>query len=261
MNFPAIKAQYAALSRIGEIGYPPPKFGHPVEVDLDEEGVSALRQKGIHVDGHQGGGNRLIYDNSIKSVNLHVHLHNTKNNLILLEAAHSLHGQINFQGDGHVAIVCQGWYNLKIDFVDAGSALYIGPGSSVGDAYCWVQGTGRSMLIGEDCMLAWGVGLRTGDAHGVIDIATQKISNHSQNMAIGPHVWLAQDVLVFKGVEIGAGTAVSSRSVVTRNLPANCAAGGIPAKPLKTGVTWCRPALPDQQHIQQLLKRPYMTSV
>jgi acetyltransferase-like isoleucine patch superfamily enzyme len=50
---------------------------------------------------------------------------------------------------------------------------------------------------------------------------------------IGKGVWLGVNVTVLKGVVIGENTLVAAGSLVTRSLPANVVAGGIPAKVLK----------------------------
>jgi acetyltransferase-like isoleucine patch superfamily enzyme len=50
---------------------------------------------------------------------------------------------------------------------------------------------------------------------------------------IGNGVWLGVNVTVMKGVSIGENTLVAAGSVVTRSLPANVVAGGVPAKILK----------------------------
>ena len=46
-------------------------------------------------------------------------------------------------------------------------------------------------------------------------------------------VWLGVNVTVLKGVTIGENTLVAAGSLVTRSLPANVVAGGIPAKVLE----------------------------
>ena len=46
-------------------------------------------------------------------------------------------------------------------------------------------------------------------------------------------VWLSVNVTVLKGVTIGENTLVAAGSLVTRSLPANVVAGGMPAKVLK----------------------------
>lgn len=47
-------------------------------------------------------------------------------------------------------------------------------------------------------------------------------------------VWLGTGVKVMAGVKIGQGTIVAAGSIVTKNLPANIVAAGIPARPVRT---------------------------
>jgi len=64
---------------------------------------------------------------------------------------------------------------------------------------------------------------------------------HTDDLRTGPDapvtikkgVWLGVNVTVLKGVTIGENTLVAAGSVVTRSLPANVVAGGVPAKVLK----------------------------
>ncbi len=53
-------------------------------------------------------------------------------------------------------------------------------------------------------------------------------------VAIGDNVWLSVNVTVLKGVTIGEGTLVGAGSIVTKSLPANVIAAGVPAKVLRT---------------------------
>ena len=48
-------------------------------------------------------------------------------------------------------------------------------------------------------------------------------------ITIGHRVWLGAHVVVNPGVTIGEGAVVASGSVVTRDLPPNCVAAGVPA--------------------------------
>jgi len=50
---------------------------------------------------------------------------------------------------------------------------------------------------------------------------------------IGNNVWIGDKVTILKGVTIGDNVVVAANSVVTKNLPSNTVAGGIPAKVLK----------------------------
>lgn len=56
---------------------------------------------------------------------------------------------------------------------------------------------------------------------------------YSKNIVINNFCWLATDVYVAPGVEIGEGTIVGARSSVFKNLPAMKVCVGAPAKPIK----------------------------
>jgi len=47
---------------------------------------------------------------------------------------------------------------------------------------------------------------------------------------VGHDAWLAQDVIVMSGVTIGPGAVVTTRSVVTRDVPPYAIVAGVPAK-------------------------------
>lgn len=50
---------------------------------------------------------------------------------------------------------------------------------------------------------------------------------------IGNDVWIGYDALIMPGVTIGDGAIVSSRSVVTANVPPYAVVGGNPARVLR----------------------------
>jgi lipopolysaccharide O-acetyltransferase len=55
----------------------------------------------------------------------------------------------------------------------------------------------------------------------------------AKSIIIKDNVWLGEFVTVLPGVTIGKGTIVGSNSVVSKSLPDNVIAVGIPAKPIK----------------------------
>jgi putative colanic acid biosynthesis acetyltransferase WcaF len=61
--------------------------------------------------------------------------------------------------------------------------------------------------------------------------STFKILSNPIN--IGNEVWIASDVFVSPGIEIGDGTVVGARSTVFNNLPPGKICYGNPAKPMK----------------------------
>jgi acetyltransferase-like isoleucine patch superfamily enzyme len=53
-------------------------------------------------------------------------------------------------------------------------------------------------------------------------------------IVIGKKVWIGAQVTILPGVTIGDNSIIAAGAVVTKDLPANSLAGGVPAKILKT---------------------------
>lgn len=53
-------------------------------------------------------------------------------------------------------------------------------------------------------------------------------------ISIGSNVWLGASVTVNPGVTIGDNVVIGSGAVVTRDIPSNCIAAGIPCRPLRS---------------------------
>jgi acetyltransferase-like isoleucine patch superfamily enzyme len=102
---------------------------------------------------------------------------------------------------------------------------------------------GTSVKIGDDVMFASENEVRADDAHPIFDVRTQKRVNVSQSVTIGNHVWLARGAAVLPGASIGDGSVIGFRSVVTRKIPNNCVAAGVPAKVVRRDIAWERPHL------------------
>jgi len=109
---------------------------------------------------------------------------------------------------------------------------------------------GASVVIGDDCMFASGVVVRSDDAHPIFDIETGVRANPARNVTIGNHVWLSDRVAVLAGAEIGDGSVIGLGAVVKKRIPNNCIAVGVPAKVTKENIAWERPHLS--------LRKPFM---
>lgn len=95
--------------------------------------------------------------------------------------------------------------------------------------------SGSRVTLGDDCLLAAytyvvGGGHRFDDAEvSVID------QDHvSEGIILGNGVWLGAGVKVMDGLTIEEKTVVGAGAVVTRDLPANAVAAGVPAKVIRT---------------------------
>ena len=100
---------------------------------------------------------------------------------------------------------------------------------------------GRKIMIGEDCMFSAGIYVSTSDFHSIVDANTGERLNLAKDVVIGDHVWLAHGVSVLKGSVIPDHVVVGKSSTVTGKLEEPSAIYvGMPAKKVKTGVTWKR---------------------
>ncbi len=95
--------------------------------------------------------------------------------------------------------------------------------------------------IGEDCMFSDGILIQSADQHGIVDLETGEIvNNHMRTTRIGDHVWLGRACTLMAEISIGQGSIIGTGAIVTRDIPLNSIAVGIPAKVVKTGMTWSR---------------------
>jgi len=95
----------------------------------------------------------------------------------------------------------------------------------------------RRVTIGDYSLLGANVTIADNDMHPIAP-ENRRYANGSADIAakdvrIGKNVWIGADVYIGKGVTIGENSVIGAKSVVTKSLPANCVAAGIPARVIK----------------------------
>ena len=99
-----------------------------------------------------------------------------------------------------------------------------------------------SITIGHGVVIFERVVIRDSDNHAIISTENGELKSDEKPEAapivIQDHVWLGMNVIVLKGVTIGEGAIVAAGSVVTKDVPPHCLVAGVPAKVVKTEVTW-----------------------
>ena len=118
--------------------------------------------------------------------------------------------------------------------VNTGAKLVLGSGYMNHDC---VIDCFDSISIGHNVVISERVVLRDSDNHSIKDMGNQ-LSDKTAPIVIGDHVWIGMNVIVLKGVTIGEGAIVAAGSVVTKDVPPHCLVAGVPAKVVKTEVTW-----------------------
>jgi len=93
----------------------------------------------------------------------------------------------------------------------------------------------NKILIGNDVLIGKKVTI-TDNAHGSSNIAAMSIPPTDRPLiSKGPvlicdRVWIGDKVTILSGVQIGINVVIGANSVVTKDLPANSIAAGVPAK-------------------------------
>lgn len=122
--------------------------------------------------------------------------------------------------------------------------ITIGSGTHIGEySTIWAGNSVGRITFGEKCLLAPRVTV-TASNYGIVQgtpvMDQPKIED---DIVIGPGSWLGADVVVLAGVTIGAGAIIAAGAVVTRDVPANAIAGGVPAKIIGTRPTSAQAAM------------------
>jgi len=93
---------------------------------------------------------------------------------------------------------------------------------------------GSNTLFGSDCtVMDHSHGGYKGEFHCDPSIAPVKRDLVSSPIIIGNNCWFGDRVFIMPGVTIGDGVVVGAGSIVTKDLPANSLAAGVPAKIIK----------------------------
>ncbi len=108
-----------------------------------------------------------------------------------------------------------------------------------GGSIIFANKSGLKVSIGNNCLFASDVKIRTSDFHSIIDNTTNLPINIPQNVSIGNDCWLCEEVFISKGAVIPDNTVVASKAFVNKKFTkTNTVIGGVPAKVIKTNINW-----------------------
>jgi acetyltransferase-like isoleucine patch superfamily enzyme len=89
----------------------------------------------------------------------------------------------------------------------------------------------QHVSIGRECVIADRVMLIDFD-HGMVDVETpiRLQGIYKRDVRVGNNVWIGYGACVLRGASIGDNAVIGANAVVTRSVPANAVAGGVPAR-------------------------------
>jgi len=143
-----------------------------------------------------------------------------------------IHGNNNKLSIGKNCIVCG-----FIEMFGNGNEITIGSETITSGNVRLVAHGGKHIRIGERCQIADCTDIRTTDSHSILNAEGQRI-NPDESIEIGDRVWLTREVMVLKGAIIGSDSVIGPRSIIAKQIPSNSLAIGIPAKVVRTNITW-----------------------
>ncbi|CEO37864.1 acyltransferase [Photobacterium kishitanii] len=113
-----------------------------------------------------------------------------------------------------------------------------------------------NIKINNDCMISSNVEIRTYDSHPIYSLNNKIINANNRDIVINQHVWIGQDAKIMKNVTIGQGSIIGAGSIVTKIIPRNSVAVGIPAKVVrKNDFYWSRE--PEEKHRKKARELSY----
>jgi len=131
-------------------------------------------------------------------------------------------------GDGaEVTVAERAWLRTEIErvqiIVGPGAKVHIGPDSLLNGCYLSAK---KSITVGVHGFIGMGTRVFDADQH---DFDTEH-AERIDPVEIGDHAWVASDVTVLRGAQIGAHSVVGARSLVTGKIPSHTLAYGVPAR-------------------------------
>jgi acetyltransferase-like isoleucine patch superfamily enzyme len=124
-----------------------------------------------------------------------------------------------FIADGSLATVSIG--TRKGGNLSIGDHVFINSGVTI-DAW-------HDVRIGNHVLLAPSVYIVDCDQHEVEPGSALR----KEQVIVGDNVWLGRNAAVMPGVSIGSGSVIGANSVVTKDIPPNSFAAGVPARVIR----------------------------
>ena len=131
---------------------------------------------------------------------------------------------------------------FRIEAIDRFGNQFFSPSIKIGNNVSFNTdihiGCINSIIIGDNCLFASRIFLSDHD-HGETTEQMLKLSPMERPLkSKGPiviknNVWVGEGVSIMSNVTIGENSVIAANAVVTKDVPPNCVAAGIPAKIIK----------------------------
>lgn len=165
----------------------------------------------------------------------------TGNSVFLGYKAEAERLKVGFFGDGN-AVYVGAFSKMSGDIQIKGNGItvFVGALTTISSINITQWGDGSTFVIGERCMISARIYSGNTDSHSIFDLESGLRINPDKDVRIGDHVWVARDVTIGKGARIGDNAVIGQGAYVTGEVEANAVYAGVPARKLRSGITWSR---------------------
>lgn len=145
-------------------------------------------------------------------------------------------GVISIQGKANIGYFPSPFFfsgYSHFDLRNQNAKILFGDGVTINNNATLVA-DGATIDIGENTLIGTHFTCLTSDSH-VLHPEKRKSKNYSkQNVIIGRNVFIGNNVTILKGVSIGDNSVIGNSSLVSRDIPDNVIAAGIPCSVIKS---------------------------
>jgi len=179
---------------------------------------AALLQK-VHFD-IRGNDNVISIDDAVRLNNVTFHIRGENNHVSIGRSCRFTRGGVLW--------------------LDGFCSLTVGARSTFEQVHLAVT-EATHLQIGDDCMFATEVEVRTGDSHSVLERASGSRLNRAADVVVSDRVWVGVRAMILKGVHLPSDTVVGAAAVVTRTPSSGgLILAGNPAREIRAGIHWSR---------------------
>ena len=165
-----------------------------------------------------GNGNKLVFGKQAFLENCHIIVTGDNCKVSIGDLSHLI----------DCTIVCE----------DTGNTVEIGKNVIIAGTTQLACTEGKKISIGDDCLFADEIVVRTGDSHSVLNEHGSR-TNSGKSVVVSKHTWVCERVILLKGSEIGEDSVVSAGSIVTgKKFEKNSIIAGNPARVIKRDINW-----------------------
>jgi acetyltransferase-like isoleucine patch superfamily enzyme len=135
--------------------------------------------------------------------------------------------------------------------------LLWGIGATAVQATIAIEGNGRKVIIGDDCMLSSEITIMNYDMHTIFDLESKEILNPPpRDIEVQQHVWIGQGAHLFNCQQIGFGSVLGAGTYVKSPIPPVSIYAGVPARKVREkNASWSRNVRAVSAETEERLKR------